>query len=466
MPYGTNGDLPPAVRTRYSEHCQAVFRNVWNDVHSRTGDEGQAFASAHAAAKKCEGRKDMTELLPKRFNIFSGLLKAYEETLPSGDTKRKLRTTASSTVRDHAGDEILLPAIEQMAQKAQNNMTIFLNHSYKVPEDILGSVKSASVVQRGYDADGVPIVDLDFDIDVEDSNPRAVQTYAAIKNGTQLGTSIGAMVRHATKRKGGGHIIDDLELLEASIVGIPMNPRSWVQYAMKSLSEDGSEWPVEDEMETIELAATCPKCGGSKGSPRDGCKADFHGNADTDRDGDTESDTDHDGKTGEELVELVAGETPTPEPDLLEGRTRVTVTVDSDAQDAPKSTPENAQGALTEESSADSTAAEAVPTLGDSSTKAVENLDIKELVGLVHSLTERFATVYGENERLTKELEAARADRDETVEFFKQVWARVERLPLQRKTALTPDLIKSVAPSRAYGGVLDAEVIKLLERKK
>lgn len=168
-----------------------------------------------------------------RFNIYSGLLKAYE-----GPNGRGFTTTASSSITDLAGDEILPPAIEKMADKAQGNMTIFLNHEYRVPEDVLGSVTSARMATRGADGNGNPIVDLDFDIRLNDSNPRALQTYEAIKSGVKLGTSIGAIVRHAEKKKGGGLKIDDIDILEASIVGIPANPRSWVQYAMKAINKD------------------------------------------------------------------------------------------------------------------------------------------------------------------------------------------------------------------------------------
>jgi HK97 family phage prohead protease len=161
------------------------------------------------------------------FKIYSGALKAYE-----ADDKRRLKTVASSTIKDLSGDTMTENAIKQMADSARNNMTIFLNHSYSVPEDVFGSVEDVQVVQRG------EFVDLDFDISLNDSNPRAVQTWEAISKGTKLGTSIGAKILDGWSDKAtGGYVFDSVELLEASIVGIPANPRSWVEYAVKSLTE-------------------------------------------------------------------------------------------------------------------------------------------------------------------------------------------------------------------------------------
>lgn len=175
-----------------------------------------------------------------KFNIYSGLLKAYE-----AEGQKRLKTVASSTIRDRSGDVMTEKAIRKMAESAKDNLTIFLNHSYRVPEDVFGSVEGVAVVQRGMD-----VWDLDFDIRLNESNERAVKTYEAIQNGTKLGTSIGAAIveNGYTKDKStGGIIFDDVELLEASIVGIPANPRSWVQYARKSLVD------LEEEEESVTI---------------------------------------------------------------------------------------------------------------------------------------------------------------------------------------------------------------------
>lgn len=161
------------------------------------------------------------------FKIYSGALKAYE-----ADDKRRLKTVASSTIKDLAGDSMTENAINKMAESAKDRMTIFLNHSYDVPEDVFGTVEDVTVQKRG------EYFDLDFDIVLNDVNPRAMQTWEAIQKGTKLGTSIGAKILDGWQDKSsGGYIFDDVALLEASIVGIPANPRSWVEYAVKSLTE-------------------------------------------------------------------------------------------------------------------------------------------------------------------------------------------------------------------------------------
>jgi len=64
MPYQSNADLPPEVRDRYSARCQSIFRQVWNDIYDRTGDEARAFASATVAANGCKRSGKMDETIP------------------------------------------------------------------------------------------------------------------------------------------------------------------------------------------------------------------------------------------------------------------------------------------------------------------------------------------------------------------------------------------------------------------
>jgi phage head maturation protease len=110
-----------------------------------------------------------------------------------------------------------------MAQSAKQNMTIFLNHSYDVPEDVAGSVEMAFLRSHPTDPE---IQDLTFDIIVNESNERAVKAWEAIDGGTKLGLSIGARIpdRGATRSKDTGrYTIDHVDLLETSIVGVPAN---------------------------------------------------------------------------------------------------------------------------------------------------------------------------------------------------------------------------------------------------
>ena len=171
------------------------------------------------------------------FKIYTNALKAFEA--DNGD--RYVTGTTSSTIRDLHGDEMTLAALKSMEATAKQNMTIWLNHEYQVPDDLFGSVKDARIVKR-IDASGQEVFDLDVDIAVvsEDENPEAIRAYRAIKRGVKLGLSIGARVDRVSKKvdKSTGeetYVIDSVKLMEASVVGIPANQRSYLQNAVKSL---------------------------------------------------------------------------------------------------------------------------------------------------------------------------------------------------------------------------------------
>ena len=165
------------------------------------------------------------------FKIFAPMLKASM----GPDGKMRLHGIASSTVKDRHGDTMQPSALVDMERSANNNLTIFLNHSYNVPEDVAGHVERALLRSHPQDPD---IHDLAMDIVVNETNDRAVKAWEAINGGTQLGLSIGAMIPDGgadRDRKSGAYSINHVELLETSLVGVPANPRSWVEYAVKSL---------------------------------------------------------------------------------------------------------------------------------------------------------------------------------------------------------------------------------------
>lgn len=162
------------------------------------------------------------------------------------DGKFRIEGVASSTVRDAHGDQLTKRALQKMAESAKG-LTIFLNHEYRVPEDIFGTVERVKLERSG-DVDPITkedIYDLRFGIVVQKKNPRAVQAFESMEAGpdkdpTQLGLSIGAMIPDGgatfDKSKGGRYIVDDVDLVETSLVSLPANPRSWVEYAVKSLA--------------------------------------------------------------------------------------------------------------------------------------------------------------------------------------------------------------------------------------
>jgi len=175
-----------------------------------------------------------------KFKIFAPMLKASLDS----DGRKRLHGIASSTIKDRHGDTMTESALMDMERSANNNLTIFLNHSYMVPEDVAGSVERAVLRSHPQDAS---VHDLTLDIAINESNPRAVSAWEAIQSGTQLGLSIGAMIPEGgvKRQKGGSLEINHVELLETSLVGVPANPRSWVEYAVKSI--DGKEFAAEDE---------------------------------------------------------------------------------------------------------------------------------------------------------------------------------------------------------------------------
>lgn len=203
----------------------------------------------------------------KHFDIITGALKAYEE-----NGTRLLRGTASSTIVDLAGDRMAESALSDMERDAGDRMTVFLNHSYQVPEDVFGSITARNLTRRD--------AFVDFDVEMEvltaDENPRADQAYRAIRDkGVKLGISIGAQVLDAARVKEASaegkerEIIEfrAVKLLEASIVGIPCNPRSWVANAVKSftLKADGEsehDKAVDAQKHRQSVCHIAPKDGG------------------------------------------------------------------------------------------------------------------------------------------------------------------------------------------------------------
>lgn len=171
------------------------------------------------------------------------------------DGKMRIRGIASSTVRDHHGDLMERSALQDMILAAADNMTIFLNHQYRVPEDIFGSVEAARlkrVNEATEDADFYHTMLLD--IVVDEANPRAVKTWQHIENGTKLGLSIGAMIPRdgwSYDEEKELYVIHHVVLLETSVVSIPANPKSWITNAIKAIKGfqglDDGEGETEDE---------------------------------------------------------------------------------------------------------------------------------------------------------------------------------------------------------------------------
>lgn len=68
-----------------------------------------------------------------------------------------------------------------------------------------------------------------------DEVPRAREVSALVKAGAVRGVSIGFITKAASPRTGGGRTIKSLELLEASLVTIPMHPQAKVTSAKSAV---------------------------------------------------------------------------------------------------------------------------------------------------------------------------------------------------------------------------------------
>jgi hypothetical protein len=242
--------LPDEVRAKYSARCQRAFLYAWNNVYERTNDEAAAFGAGHAAAQRCEKKggsmEKMTRPGPREFRFVTKALditKAVDEQ----EGPRRFRTIASSSIRDSHGDEMTLSALEDMRKAFERGVVIFMNHKYDVPDNVFGQSDKAEIRNSGEtDQHGNPIYDLYIEGFVDETNPRARQLADSIANGIRLGTSIGAFVRKAKRNPKGRYIIEQVDLKEGSIVGIPVNQRSWVQKAVLSLDEDEEATTIVD----------------------------------------------------------------------------------------------------------------------------------------------------------------------------------------------------------------------------
>ena len=59
MPYNRIADLPKEQVDQYSTHQKHAFLEAFNNAYEEyNGDEGRAFATAHAAAQRAPKRKE------------------------------------------------------------------------------------------------------------------------------------------------------------------------------------------------------------------------------------------------------------------------------------------------------------------------------------------------------------------------------------------------------------------------
>ena len=151
-------------------------------------------------------------------------VKAADGTVPA---------TASSTAIDLSGDDFALSAIEQMQAVAKGS-TVFLNHSYDLPEDVYGKIADCSIQKRDVfspiagETQNLSCWDLNIQPVGEDENPRAVRvTNMLQKSKLKLGVSVTVLILESKKRADGGRTITKIFYIESSMVGIPCNQTAW-----------------------------------------------------------------------------------------------------------------------------------------------------------------------------------------------------------------------------------------------
>lgn len=332
-----------------------------------------------------------------------------------GDGRRRFHAVASSTLVDRSGDSIDVNALHKMAAKFREGLTVFRNHKYRDVDMAYGVTDSAQVIQRGLDPEtGAQIWDLEIGGLVNTFDPAAVRLADAIDAGlVKLGTSISAFVRKHTKDpKTGGMAISDLDVFEASIVGVPDQPRSWAKSAAMAIKsfggaiEDEEDEPVADETSgQIDNDTTPP------GEKPDDAGAEPEG----------------------------AAEEPAPADPVTTG---------SDAAPAADDTQESAEASA--EASGEAQAEQETPseetpqeeTPGDApdvtAEKAFSAEDVKDMVGWVQKAVPHIARLESENEALRKQVAQFEADAQSITKEVSEARAVIEKtlqMPLRSQTA-------------------------------
>jgi len=402
-----------------------------------------------------------TALPSSKFQIFSGILKASR----SADGRMRLHGVASSTTKDLHGDTMEQSALEDMERAANNNLTIFLNHSYDVPEDVAGSVEGARMQTRGADHVGNPNYDLDFDILVNDANPRAVKAFEAIERGTKLGLSIGALIPDGgaiRDKKSGSYLIQHVELLETSLVGIPANPRSWVEYAAKSLratEKDATTVPIGQP--TLTLDGSNYRIEGTY----DGLS--INSNSTNTFDGSTWVDQWPDPNVPDHEPDVLNETEPAVtevEPDVADAQVTIIQidTGDGSSSSDSGSSDDASQGGQPTDPDDDYAAAG-----DDAATVTADAGPMSQVLSLLRSTTGELVTTKGEVAELRVQLsvaqqerETAIKERDDVLKGTREILDRVANSPLVRRTVAAEaqrDL------HTRFSGYLSDDFIKMLE---
>jgi hypothetical protein len=267
----------------------------------------------------------------------------------------------------------------------------------------------------------------------------------------------------AKRQKDGSYIIEHVDLLETSIVGIPANPRSWVEYAVKAIkSKDNKSRDTVVPLGTPTL--TLSDNNYTITGTLDGANVLFNSatpEVEDDADAVIESDP-----VAVDTAESVV------DPDITD--TQVTIiqidtgdNADSDSptsQDAPSSTPEAEGGLLDETADGDDEA------LGDTITQSVEPValdrTLSETLSLLRETTRELIDArqaLGAAEAAKKALELERdqalVERDSVLKTTKALLDRVASAPLARR-AVVRDAQRDLS---RFSGVYSESFLNMLK---
>lgn len=194
---------------------------------------------------------DIDELILKGemrpdFKIFTAAAQADEK-------EPIVHMIGSSTVKDLQGDTMTVNALADMCKIAPM-LSVFLNHTYNLPQDLFGSIIEAPMLVQ---QDGV--ADLHLTVGVEMTNAAAATTLGYIRNGRRLGCSVGCMITkyEVADEEDGDQwyfyplIIHGVYVVEFSVVGIPANQRSWVDNALKGAFAHTLDYRLAPAMKSL-----------------------------------------------------------------------------------------------------------------------------------------------------------------------------------------------------------------------
>ena len=174
--------------------------------------------------------------LSKGIELSNSSIKTVESIEGQTRTKHKLRGVASTTSLDRDNERVSKECLHKMAASIkQKRLPIFGNHEHGWN----------NMLAYAYDAEvsGDSLI-LDIATAYEETHPYVQQLVSGLEAGLPFSLSIGGKVKAAHPENQGGkkvNIIDDIEFLETSVVGIGANPDAFITISKMSKIFEGEE---------------------------------------------------------------------------------------------------------------------------------------------------------------------------------------------------------------------------------